>query len=95
MRTKKNPKVVGPSAPREGYVTRPATNRDRRRAKRGKAELSPNELYVTEKEKKKKPNVISGMRRRKINTDQGGKRKRQGGRKLDRRVDSSCRKPGC
>ena len=91
MRTRKRPLVPVDRV-------RPATNKDRRRARRGKAELSPNSLYVVKekekKEKKKKPNVVNWRGKGKGNNSTNNDNKRRGGgRRLERKVDSSCRNP--
>lgn len=72
----------------DGGSVRPATRKDRRRARRGEIDLSPHGLYVTEEEEKKKKKKVKNVRGR-VGTTAGTRRM------LQRAVDVSCRKPGC
>lgn len=72
----------------DGGSVRPATRKDRRKARRGELELSPHGLYVIEEEEKKK--------KAKVKRKRGKARMTAGTRSmLQRAVDVSCRKPGC
>lgn len=72
----------------DGGSVRPATRKDRRKARRGELELSPHGLYVIEEEEKKKKAKVKRIRGKAGMT--AGTR-----RMLQRAVDVSCRKPGC
>jgi hypothetical protein len=73
----------------DGGSVRPATRKDRRKARRGELELSPHGLYVTEEEKEKKKKSKVKRIRGKAGMTAGTRRM------LQRAVDVSCRKPGC
>lgn len=73
----------------DGGSVRPATRKDRRRARRGEVELSPHGLYVIEEEKEEKKKAKVKRKRGRVGTTAGTRRM------LQRAVDVSCRKPSC